>query len=215
MFPAKRRIQKIERAMVNFARLLVLICAVLSVAQNIARAGSTSVAGQTSKTGLWRVPNNDGINCLYLQLRAMGYGGSYENFISRTAGLIGDDSATGLAEIARREGFNLVPVQLSMNELSHFGMPVICHIEDSGTERGMFCLFVGAGNGSVDLVQGGSVSWTQLPRETFERAWSGCVLVPMAPSQLWEVARRLSTAALLLGAASSVYLHRQIVPWGR
>jgi hypothetical protein len=131
----------------------------------------------------WRCPERDGVNCLYLQLRLLGYTGSYEEVAAAIPGNGEQASLGGLAKAARRLGFPLVPAKLTVAELSNLRSTAVILFEDAGLGCGRFHLFLGFSPSGVHLVDGGLITRSgRMPLDRFRRGWTGFALVPQSPS---------------------------------
>lgn len=148
----------------------------------------------------WRCPEYDGVNCLYLQLRLLGYTGTWEEVIAAVPGGAERASLSGLAKAARRLGFPLLPAKLNMAELSTLSSPTVILFEEKEVGRGRFHLLVKLFPSQAHLVDGGFITRGELmPIDRFRRGWTGFALVPRSAS---PVAGTL--ARLVLGVVTAV-----------
>lgn len=154
---------------------------------------------------MWRRPENDGVNCLFLMLGSLGYQGLYEPFLREISGVPGIDSLSGLARAAEAVGFGIVPVRMTMAEIEGLHRPVIVHLEQQAGDSGYYVLVRGFDAEEVILYHGGKATPETIPRDVFRREWSGFGLVPDEESGWIPVARRVAaglTAALAVCFAS-------------
>jgi hypothetical protein len=153
----------------------------------------------------WRRAENDGRNCLFLQLRYLGYPGRYEDYLRAVADRPGLDQLSGLSAAAKELGYDLVTVRLTMAELERSRTPTIVHLEWQDRETGYFGLVVGFGRDDVGdhviLIHGGMATVDAMPRDTFRREWGGYALVPPRESG-WGPWIRRGTAALMIALAA-------------
>lgn len=161
---------------------------------------------QGPQAEFWRLPENDGINCLYLQLRLLGYDGSYQTFRRQTSDAGNFQTLNSLASLARRLGFQLLLRKLTASEFASIRGPVLVHMEHGGISSGAFSLFLYGDGRSVVLVRGLSMRRRQMPSDSFERAWTGYALVPRQTRNWYALARRC-VAILLISYVVVLLLH--------
>lgn len=140
----------------------------------------------------WRCPERDGVNCLYLQLRLLGYAGSYEQVVEAVPGGAEHASLAGLAEAAKRLGFVLVPTKLSISELTRLRSPVITLFEEAELGRGRFHFVIGFSQTKAHLIDGNFITRYEMPIDQFRRVWTGFAVIPQ-PASPWP-RRALGTA---------------------
>jgi len=126
----------------------------------------------------WRSPERDGVNCLYLQLRLLGYTGTYEEVVAAMPGGAAWPSLGTIAQAAKRLGFGLVPVELTMAELASRNSPTIMLFEEAELGHGRFHLLLGFSSTKAVLVKGEFVTRFEMPIDQFRRGWTGFALVP-------------------------------------
>jgi ABC-type bacteriocin/lantibiotic exporter with double-glycine peptidase domain len=149
-----------------------------------------------------RMPERDAVNCLYLQLRLLGYKESYETFcggrlLNETQSL----SLKSMANIGQKLGFRIMPVKMTIAELAKTKAPVIVHFEESGVGSGRFLLFLGMDETRIDAFDGSYVTFMQISCDRFRRNWSGYALVARPPFD-WQVwLRRCATILVIAGIA--------------
>jgi hypothetical protein len=171
---------------------------------------TSSVLGKSSETetplgpegtlASWRLPCNDGINCLYIQLRLLGYSGDYEALWRQISGGNPLQTLESLALAAGQVGFKLRSRKLTFSELTSARKPMIVHMEEEGVASSGFSLFLFGTPQSVALIEGPSARYIETPVGHFGRAWTGYALVPEADRDLHALTRR-GTVALLIGLA--------------
>jgi hypothetical protein len=132
----------------------------------------------------WRCRQRDGVNCLYLQLRLLGYTGSYEDVVNAVPGDLAQPTLASLAQAARRLGYCLVPVKMTAAEVFDLRFPTIIHFEEKGIDNGRFHLLLGSTATMVHLVGGEFITRYRLrmSKDRFRRGWTGYALVPGSPS---------------------------------
>jgi hypothetical protein len=163
-----RRVRLWGRWVVSFA--------VVAIGVSVEAADAASNDAIDAGTTAWRIPANDGVNCLYLFLRLQGCSVSYDDILRQRARNIGE-----LRDLARNYGLPAEVYRCGPANLSGEDFPVISHFDASGDAgAGEFVLVVGTGinRGKPKwlLVRGGSVVMEDWPDDDFRRAWSGCFL---------------------------------------
>lgn len=157
--------------------------------------------------GAWRTHSRDGVNCLYLQMKWNGLPTGYRSFRDR----IGDgrpmETLTDLAAAAQLFGHRLQPARLTATQLMGMRDPVIVHQEPTGIESGRFALLLRLDKQAARLIDGPDMRWTEVPREQFERNWSGYALVPADDATSAGVLRR-AFAVIAISAGVIVYASR-------
>src|ERR1700761_5152877 len=88
-------------------------------------ASSAQSTTQQEKDAACRNPRHDGLNCLFLQLKTMGYDGGYEQFADRVALDQREPTLQTLSIAAKQLGFQLTPSVLTWRELLSLNAPVI------------------------------------------------------------------------------------------
>jgi len=184
------------------APIVVLLGMGIFVWNSIARADSSPRSIVDNNLSLWRKPTNDGINCLYMQLRLLGYRGDYYTFREEASDGAEFQSLASLARLAKRFGYDLEPRQLTTSELAQLGRPVLVHIENDGIEAGTFCLVYHLNNQSVGVIDGSTVRWMVMSSDSFGRVWSRYALVLRPASESFTLVRRCGTALLIVVVAS-------------
>jgi ABC-type bacteriocin/lantibiotic exporter with double-glycine peptidase domain len=145
---------------------------------------------------IWRTPENAGINCLYIQLRFMGYAESYGAFLKRASIVPDWQDVQSLCDIARRVGYPARLVRLTAKQLEALRVPVLAYTEPRGLGSGAFCLFGGHSRQHIDTIDGFTLRLTQSGKDEAFRAWTGYALVPETPKDWFGLARRYITLAL-------------------
>jgi hypothetical protein len=167
--------------------------------------GPTGAGASEEATGnfaRWRCLGRDGVNCLYLQLRLLGYAGTYEEVVAAVPGGPEQANLGGLAEAASRLGFALVPAKLTVAELASLGSPTVILFEETDLGRGRFHLLVGLSSSQAYLVDGGFIRHgEQMPIDRFRRGWTGFALVPRSASPWPGRVLGMAAGAVLAGTA--------------
>jgi hypothetical protein len=174
---------------------VAILCVVLAVGQASSQARESG-----TDPSRWRRPERDGVNCLFLQLRLLGYDGTYEQVVAAVPGGAERASLGALARAARRLGLELAPTKLTFAELSALRSPVVILFEESEVGRGGFHLLVELTPSQAHLVEGSLIARGEwMPIDRFRRGWTGFALVPVPRSPWWGLG--LGT---VLGAATAV-----------
>jgi hypothetical protein len=160
----------------------------ISVEEPTALAHSTSAPSAGATSEMWRTREADGVNCLFLQMRLLGYPQTYQKFRNAIGDIHEFQDIASLAHLAEHNGVDLVPVKLKSSELLRIGYPVLVHVEPEGVNTGGFCLFLGGNDHLIELIEGSSVRRIEMERERFLRIWSGYALVPRPKSQAFPIA---------------------------
>jgi hypothetical protein len=127
----------------------------------------------------WRRPGRDGVNCLYLHLRLLGYKGTYEQVLAAVPGGAERKSLADLAKAANRLGFNLVPAKLTVADLSKLRVPPVIIFEEAGAGSGRFDLLLSFFEDQAHLIDGRFMTCHEtIPIDRFRRGWTGLALVP-------------------------------------
>lgn len=185
---------------------LVLLPSLILAGPSSSAAGVRSMADvlHARQEGFWRLPENDGLNCLYLQLRLMGYPKPYESYLQEIGHRAVPHDLASLKATAGRLGFSLVPSRLTMTEVDSVPVPVIAHLERGERGSGYFGLIIDTNEREVVVFHGGMASIEVLPRDNFRREWSGFALVPGEQSEWSSKVRRLLAALMVAWAVVSV-----------
>jgi hypothetical protein len=161
-------------------------------------------AGKTADgRAYYRIPAYDAVNCLYIQLRLLGYTESYEAFRAKVPEAPRSLSLASLGDLGGKLGFRLVPVQMTMSELANAGTPVLVHFEEAGFGSGRFLLFLGTDRtgSTVALIDGSHVTRVEMSRDQFRRKWTGYALIQRASTPRRSWVRRGAAALVLAGLA--------------
>jgi len=156
-------------------------------------------AGESgSRAAFCRIPENDAANCLYLQLRLLGYRDSYDVFREQLPADPASLTLKEMAAIGRSLGFGHTPVKMTVSELVSTQSPVILHFESHGVNSGQFMLFLWMYDDEtkVTLIDGAHVSFREMSRDEFRRSWTGYALIVRPPVD-WGVWIRRSAATLV------------------
>src|SRR5205807_5686605 len=121
---------------------------------------------------------------LYLQLRFLGYTGRYDQVIAASAGEHEQVSLGGLANVARRLGFPMVPIKTTTAELAKLPSPAVVLSEESGTGTGRFHLLLGFSSSTAHFVDGTYITrnHVEMTIDQFKREWTGFALIPQERS---------------------------------
>lgn len=165
----------------------------------------------TPNNAFWRVPRNDGINCLYLQLRLLNRTISYEKLVSMAGKLPQRNTLSQLADIAAEFDVTMMPQRLTFEQLRTSNVPLIAAMEPDGVGSGTFALPYAASSSQVDYVEGSTVRVLQVSADEFRRSWTGYALVPQHSVSLQEnfiryLAVPLTTYVVVI---FGTYIHRR------
>lgn len=186
-----------------FLTALVFGCLYIDTTRGASNKPIEALLENNSSNAIWRKPENDGINCLYLQLRLMGYTDSYETFRKHASDIKNTQTMDSLEVLARRLGYHLVQRKLSFSELVNATDPIIVHMEDEGVGSGSFRLFLYNSSlrgteRKVALLAGATLRWISMTHDSFQRAWTSYALIPQ-PVLNWHTLSRRCGIVLLIG----------------
>lgn len=170
---------------------LLSMCAIGNLCLWSVRLHAASIDGVTHGLDQWRVAQNDGLNCLYLQLRLIGTRAEYSKYRVALGNSDEYRSLQSLAVAARQFGVKAEPLLLSSAELRTLRLPILVHLEARGLGSGGFCLYLGQSDDSVTLVKGDTMEWCAVGRDEFERSWTGYALVLSPRSGMAATIRRV------------------------
>lgn len=183
---------------------LTLWVLVLSAADSATAAASGGGSGDATRTELivshWRETDFTALNCLYLQMRFNGYRGAYWDFRLRAAKHPPENTLESLAKLATKLGVPLVPARLNCEELTSLDQPLVVYMEPEGLGSGQFWVFDRAIGEFVQAFQGPTLRFARLPRDRFQRDWTGYALVPARPSRIGGMFLRGTACALIVAA---------------
>lgn len=129
----------------------------------------TLAASNPQSTSYWCRPENDGANCLYLQLRVLGYQERYETYLAAVRRYQHLDLLNGLAAAERDLVYDLVPARLTLADIETVSMRFTAYFERHDESTGYFALIVGPSDQNVVVLPGGSTTIEQVRRDTFRR----------------------------------------------
>lgn len=167
--------------MTRRSTVVIAIIAVAILAGATCWRSATAPQVEIPDRYFWRGADRDGMNCLYLQLRLLGYRGSYGSYLDAIRQHLPLRDFTGLSAAARACGVSVAPARLTLQELQTARLPVICYIEQSDDRHGQFVLWAGLADSSAReaaLVLGGPTLLVREDMDVFRREWSGVALVP-------------------------------------
>lgn len=198
--------------------LLAAICELAGHAKVIsADVGGGRQGEAADPIAYFRTAENDALNCLYLQLRVLGYQEDYEKFRERVAEEPQPLSLLTLVSLGGKLGFRLASVKMTFADLAKAKAPVIVHLEEREIGRGSFCLFLGMDQAQTSMlvIDGDYVVRTWMPRDQFRRDWTGYAVIAR-PSIAWGLwVRRSATALFLVVGGVAVRLRGRVENLGR
>jgi Peptidase C39 family len=175
---------------------------VLAVGGSLPILPSGTVAAPSEDLERWRVPERDGVNCLYLFLHMSGQPVEYPS-IQRALRKEGAYSLLDLRDAARRLGVNASVRKWNPETLWHSRVPVVAYVERlQGGRAGSFVLFLGGEEDTCSYIDSATAVIMQVPADNFRRGWTGYVLVPGPSKEAWGA----SVSWWLSGGAGVVIL---------
>ncbi|MDR2707053.1 MAG: hypothetical protein LBC02_14875 [Planctomycetaceae bacterium] len=132
--------------------------------------------------GIWRKPENESINALYLLLKCHELPCDYHVLESEFKQFSQNTDLYLLQKQAKKYGLTMsVFHSRSPEVLNKLPIPFLIHME-SGNEKnetiwkGNYLLVIGRGNKNYMIVECGAVQMSDIPEEMLRRYWSGYVL---------------------------------------
>jgi ABC-type bacteriocin/lantibiotic exporter with double-glycine peptidase domain len=159
-------------------------------------------------TALWRSPQLDGINCLYIDLKVCGYKGAYRDFLQHCSDAATSDDMDSLVLLAKSLGFDFRSVKLNRAAIREIRWPTVVFQEHEGIGHGSFSLYLGSTHQQAVLIEGTSMQWVQMPEELFERDWTGYACVPHGTSRRQLSLLHIVTVISVLTTASIELIYR-------
>ena len=141
-------------------------------------------AGDSSPIRIWRIPRNDGLNCLYLQLAILGHRVDFAQLERSVQPERGSVTLLTLKQAAERHGISVRVRQRSPDDLKRLPMPVIALMEDP-RRGGAFVLVCQLDEQHCRLITGSTATYSEMPIDDFRHAWSGFVLEPAPDGGSW------------------------------
>jgi hypothetical protein len=130
---------------------------------------------------IWRDPNHDAANVLYLFLRIYGFAASYNQICDATPSQRHPQSLQEIKTIAESLGCPMAIRQIKPDEdLKMIPLPVITFLEGDTLEKGSFVLLLQVRKNEILFVDGASALVSVVSRESFFRRWNGIVTIPIA-----------------------------------
>lgn len=182
-------------------RVTILACfvPVLALAAPVGTVHETRMNGnEVSGMAVWRRPENDGLNSLFLQLRLIGHEIQYAELAKLASRHGGAASLAELSKIAADVGVCAKPVQLTYKQLKESRYPAIVFIEPYGMGSGTFALPLECDLDHVDYIDGASMRWVRASADEFRRAWTGFALGVTDPISQWSSIRRYAVVPLAI-----------------
>jgi hypothetical protein len=129
------------------------------------------------------------MNSLFLELKLLGYPGSFSDYCPSRLDGDGQLSMRDVASAAKQLGFDLISVRATLDDLDAIRQPVLLcmHNEYVNSDMlyyvvflGFFTAKTGSGTSTVKALvfEGGEVAIEAIPRDRLRREWSGYALVP-------------------------------------
>jgi ABC-type bacteriocin/lantibiotic exporter with double-glycine peptidase domain len=177
-------------------RHLGAICVAVSLAWIPNLSKSESFQSET----IWRVPENDSVNSLYIFLRYHGIQVQYSELHERLLSQASTQriSLLTLKNVAESYGLTTQIVSCEPSQLSRY-VPGITVLNSTRFTSSSFALIFGS---TTDerfrlIINGGSAAVERVPTEQFARTWSGAVLIPQRSSDIPTLAICLLCGVLL------------------
>ena len=153
----------------------LLLCCVCYFADGGKFAEATS--GKEPADQVWRLPENDGINCLFVFLDVYGKSQPYEHVVSSLAGSSNAQTLHSLQAASKKMGLATLVRQCAPAEIRPIHLPAIAHLDSVRSDHGRFVLLVGLTEKMCVLFEGSTFVYREIPIAEFRRRWSGHVLL--------------------------------------
>lgn len=136
------------------------------------------------ETGLWRTPEREFENSLYLWLRLNQAEVTYDQVVNASAILDRPRSFLDLAKSSRHMGVDAYIRRGSLVDLIALGSPTLVYLDGEDGHRGYFAvaLLVNA-NRKVIFVDAARATIESLDADQFQRVWTGHYLIGAQPNQ--------------------------------
>jgi hypothetical protein len=143
--------------------------------------------------GIWRKPENESINALYLLLKCYELPCDYHVLENDFKQFSSNTDLYLLQKQAKKYGLTMSVFHSRSPEiLNKLPIPFLIHMENGNGENetiwnGNYLLIVGRGNKNYMIVECGTVQTFDIPEETLRRYWSGYVLAqsPKQKNNFW------------------------------
>ena len=137
-----------------------------------------------------------GVNALYVLLRANRVDVDHQRLLSECAvDPVYGTSLTDLSTVARQYGLAVQMLRSDPDHIAELPLPFIAHLEANET-TGHYVVVTRIGENSVSVIDGINGKYDDFRLGSFERAWSGYVLVAKPP-RFWEIALACTLCGLL------------------
>jgi len=159
-------------------------------------------AARLQPPSVWRAPERDGINCLYVLSHIARRDLAYEGLVSATRGR--RSARMDIAEvrdIAGGVGLPLTISRRSPHELTDEILPVIAHGDNPEVGYGTFVILIARSGSYWLLIRGDTVGIEKVSMDDFRRNWSGFVLERRRPSFRTAAMRSLGIGLLAVGTS--------------
>jgi predicted double-glycine peptidase len=166
---------RVRRATRGRPQLAVVVALIVLGCAGAANGGPLGKGDE----GTWRQPDHDGVNCLYLQIKALGVPVRFEALEDRLRRGRDHDPNTllDLKRAAQACGARLAIRTCGPRELAALPMPAIVLLEELRGDK-EFALIYRMDDRGCGLVEGSTAALTEMSIDDFRRRWSGLALVP-------------------------------------
>jgi hypothetical protein len=166
--------------------------------------------GLTSESDIWRTPEREGANAIYLWLRMNDVPTDYDEIVTLCNAHAAPLSLLDLRDVARKKGLHATIKHGRTDDLIALQRPVIVYLDGVDGQHGFFALalFIDVDD-QVEMVDASNVTITSMSGDSFRRVWTGhylCV-TPAASLTPW-FASGLFVAMFLVTRAKGRRKHR-------
>jgi ABC-type bacteriocin/lantibiotic exporter with double-glycine peptidase domain len=156
---------------------------------------------ETQSNGLWRTPEREGANALYLWLRIHDAPVNYGDIVALCEDFPKPLSLASLKDVARRSGVAAVIRQGHTDDIIKERKPVIVYLDGADGQHGFFALVLLVNDSDeVILINTTSVILTTMPGDEFRRIWTGHYLTTASDRSIapWLTVGLIVSLALAL-----------------
>lgn len=143
--------------------------------------------GNGDSSGIWRTPQHDAVNCLYLLLRLSDRQIEYTDVKESLRASEGQVSFAELRDAAGSLGQATELYQCGPDDLAGDRLPVISLIENPTGRGGVFVLLIGFDGSQWHYINGATATIEEMPIDDFRRHWSGCFLARRSGGNMWAM----------------------------
>jgi len=144
----------------------------------------------TTETGIWRKPENESINAIYLLLRSHNLPCDYHTLEHDFKQLTENASLLVISEQSKKRGLSMnVLYSQSPEILQKIPVPYILHLSSENSEddiswSGNYLLVIGRSSKSYMVLDCGTIQISEVSEELIRRYWSGYLFVKLSKQKI-------------------------------